>query len=777
MKILFSNINSFLDKKSQLSEVVDSCLPDIICLNETLLTDTSVVKEFKTRFRKYTKNFNILKNSNVNTNNIQNQIAFRGISILSLDDIDISYLTKTSEYEIIIAQIVHKNMNYKLILSYLSPSIKDKQKIENFYANLISEVNLTPKNTKVLIIGDLNSKDNAIFPTKSANYAGKILYNFLNNIPFGKNNASLNRFMENQVNHITRSNPDNTGGNLLDLVITDRKLKNCNIQHVDRLSDHDTLLVNLSPEKLNTEVPKIKTLCYNYEKADLIGLGEELKRVNLKLENDLSEIFSSCPTTKYKTIKRSASSKIDRTVKSLEENLNKAFMKFVPNKIREVPADQEFDTFLPATVKNLLNKKIHLYNKLREKDKNPNRDFDYINLKIDYENAKEKFKMKWLEELETPKYGKDKQYYSKISYLLGKGNTKSMIQLNDEKGNPINLEKIPDIFAKTFENKLKIDKNNPISKRFKNIAIRNSMKEFDTTTNQIYDIIKNLNNKLSSGLDKINNKLLKLCPWEMAKIISTLTNVIFKTNHWPSPFKTALAIPIHKKLSKFDPNSYRIIALLSCLSKVIERVIANQLVDYLESNKLLFFRQHGYRTNHNTNHLTADLIDELLRNKSDKKLCSVLFIDFTAAFDLMPIDRMIEKLRGYGATKNQQLLLGSYLRGRKYRFEVNGIRSRDCNLEAGVPQGSVLGPLLWLIYINDLPLIDENPNFHFLFADDVASINTAKSKWELTEKTNRTGKRLGEWATKNGCTISMKKTKIMSFGVKDLGCIHIRGGK
>jgi len=117
-----------------------------------------------------------------------------------------------------------------------------------------------------------------------------------------------------------------------------------------------------------------------------------------------------------------------------------------------------------------------------------------------------------------------------------------------------------------------------------------------------------------------------------------------------------------------------------------------QMIQFLEINNLLYNRQGGYRANNSCDDITADLIDEVLTNKKSKLKNSILFVDYTSAFDLMPINRLVEKCKGYRFTSNQASLISSYLKNRSYVFSVHGHLSRKCQLSSGVPQGSVLGP-------------------------------------------------------------------------------------
>ena len=139
----------------------------------------------------------------------------------------------------------------------------------------------------------------------------------------------------------------------------------------------------------------------------------------------------------------------------------------------------------------------------------------------------------------------------------------------------------------------------------------------------------------------------------------------------------------------------------------------------------------------------------------------------------MPIDRLVAKCKGYGLNSNQTKLIESYLKGREYIFSVNGHLSKRCKLSSGVPQGSVLGPLLWLIFINDLAESMTKIDTSFLFADDVAILNTAESDKKLKTISYNSLQRVTRWSRLNNCIISIKKTKIMWLGKKDLGKLQI----
>jgi len=314
MKLFYCNINSLIGKKHDMEDTINSCKPDIICLNETLLTDKTDWQEYKSGFRKYSNNFHILKGENVkNTYNLKNVIPFRGISIFTTDDCDASLIRQYDDNEIVVIKFTTpNNRTFVLILGYLSPSIKSNSKIDSFFEKIIEQVNATSPKDGVIIIGDFNAKDNTLFPTNSPNYAGKILSNVLNNIPIGPNHLASKRNLLNRVQHATRSNDKTGKGNLLDFIITDINEKHLDVSHLTKISDHDCLLVDLDHHpKKQKDVPLIKTKLFNYEKADIDGLRKDLLNINFRINDHLKKKLPLKPRhTTHERIKKQDKSNV-----------------------------------------------------------------------------------------------------------------------------------------------------------------------------------------------------------------------------------------------------------------------------------------------------------------------------------------------------------------------------------------------------------------------------------------------------------------------------------
>ena len=283
------------------------------------------------------------------------------------------------------------------------------------------------------------------------------------------------------------------------------------------------------------------------------------------------------------------------------------------------------------------------------------------------------------------------------------------------------------------------------------------------TCNDIMDAINTLQPKTSSGADNITNKYLKLIKNEIAYPLSVLINIIILRGEVPQQWKTAKVIPLYKKKGQMaEMTNYRPISLLSSLSKIMEKIVANQIVKHLSQNSILSKSQFGFRKNHNTTHAIWSLVLQLLNGKSNKNELSATFFDLAKAFDIINHNLLMKKLCAYKIDPALAYFLEDYLTERKQFIEINGVRSeiKMCK-NIGTIQGSVLGPLLFLIYINEIDT--ESEENCLLFADDTVVINEGKTKNDLKTNLQNSVQKITDWFASNKLVTNNNKTEIIHF--------------
>ena len=208
-------------------------------------------------------------------------------------------------------------------------------------------------------------------------------------------------------------------------------------------------------------------------------------------------------------------------------------------------------------------------------------------------------------------------------------------------------------------------------------------------------------------------------------------------------------------------SNYRPISLLPSLSKIFERVIFYQLLGYFTNNNLLCLDQFGFRPGHSTELAALRLVDHLITQMDSCKILTNIYIDLSKAFDTLNHSILLEKLQYYGATGTSLSLLGNYVSDRCQYVEYNGHRSNTLPITTGVPQGSVLGPLLFLIYINDLPMVSDVFNM-LMYADDTTLYcNIDQNVSE--EVINNELSKVSHWLAANKLSINVTKTKYMTM--------------
>ena len=283
-----------------------------------------------------------------------------------------------------------------------------------------------------------------------------------------------------------------------------------------------------------------------------------------------------------------------------------------------------------------------------------------------------------------------------------------------------------------------------------------------TSPNEVHDLISDLDDNKSSGPCSIPSKFLKLVNNDISIPFSDICNTSFKEGIFPEKNKFAKVIPTLKKGSTKDVNNYRPISLLSTFSKIMEKLMINRLNNFLELHSIIYPNQFGFRAGHSTTHSLISIVETINKTIDSKKYGCGVFIDLKKAFDTVNHDILIQKLEHYGIRNTALNWFKSYLTDRKQFVFVNGVNSETRLVTCGVPQGSVLGPLLFLLYINDLPNISKKLKF-FLFADDTNIYMESSNLKDLERSMNIELKKLYVWLCVNRLSLNITKTNFVIF--------------
>ena len=276
----------------------------------------------------------------------------------------------------------------------------------------------------------------------------------------------------------------------------------------------------------------------------------------------------------------------------------------------------------------------------------------------------------------------------------------------------------------------------------------------------VHNFLAKLDTKKATGLDEISANILKITNPYITHVITHICNLSIKTNTFPDKWKHAKVTPLFKKNSKHDVNNYRPISILPILSKIIEKHVALQLYEYLNVHKLISARQSGFRPQHSCETALHQMLDEWYNSISKNQSIGILFVDFCKAFDMVDRDILMKKLKVYKFSDNALTWFDSYLSNRKQCVKVNSTLSSKLTVKSGVPQGSILGPLLFLVYINDLPLEPKLDNTT-MFADDATSSASAQTDNEVGKELQIKANNMDKWCAKNKMVLNADKTKFM----------------
>ena len=244
------------------------------------------------------------------------------------------------------------------------------------------------------------------------------------------------------------------------------------------------------------------------------------------------------------------------------------------------------------------------------------------------------------------------------------------------------------------------------------------------SVSDVYKSLSELNTNKAAGMDGVSNRLLRSCASALAEQLCHLFNLLLAKSVFPLSWKSAIVNPIFKqKGERSVPTNYRPIALLPCLSKVLEGFVRKQLLSYCLENDLLPDEQYGFLRKRSTTWQLLAVLDQWERALEEGHCIHASFLDVAKAFDRVNHDLLLSRLSSLGVQGSELAWFGSYLQDRHISTTVDGALSSLLPITSGVPQGSVLGPLLFILYFRDLPTAVSNDCA--LFADDTLIFNTS----------------------------------------------------
>ena len=643
----------------------------------------------------------------------------------------------TEHNESVWIEIKYKQNEKIMIGAYYRPPNQTAADRDSFLVKLEQSVStVLEENPKsVVIVGDFNDRCVKWDDTHSSSELGTKLYDLV---------------ADNGLTQIVNSptHLDNTGRpqHLLDLILTDSPelIHNCQILAPIDKCHHCPTICELAIS-LPRDKPYKRTV-WDFSNFDIIGLYEALSAapwgVAYQVYNDIDDIEHYWSSLFLDTLKQ-----------------------FIPT--RTITVKPHSKPWITKSLRLLIKKKNNLWRRYKRTERPEHLDtYRRVRNQTVRETTKARnhYFNSLIPTLENPN-GDPKKWWCLTKSLLNNKTQTAIPPLFEGNSVVADSSHKAAIFNRFFAQNSKLPPH----------AAKHSLPQFEYLTDhrlnsvsvspdEVQKVLKCLNVSKATGPDNIGNFILKICADAISEPLAQLFNHSLAMNKFPSKWKFSHVVPVHKKNNRNDKGNYRPISLLCNISKVMERLVHDKLYSYLTSNSLLTPLNSGFRKHDSAVNQLIALNDSIRKSVDQKHDVRAVFLDLSKAFDRVWHRGLLFKLKQLGISGPLLSWIESYLSNRHQRVVIDGQCSEWIKTECGVPQGSILGPLLFLVFVNDI-VTGIQTNIR-LFADDTSLFHAIMDSHTTQNLLNQDLQKISDWATQWLMVFNVLKNEVMTLSLR-----------
>ena len=721
LKVFYTNADSLSNKYLELLTTIDFQSPDLLCITETLPKNSLYYTPFDLDSYGYTS---------------YHSCVGRGVSVYVKNCWSSEQIHLNVEYteSIWVRVSCSNNTCFTIGTVYRSPN--STQENNQALIQLVEEATKIQSNS-LICVGDFNMKEIDWVHNKvncSQTHPAWSLYDKLNDLFISQLVLEPTRYREGETH------------NLLDWVLTDTPDRIDKIQIGPPLgSNGDHCTISFEFVVSFEQIDQGGYLCFNKgnytELRNILSIVDwhamldqcDIENAWNTFQNTVTQAIEKC-VPRFKPRARKSPPWIDKDARTCIRERNKAWSVYRKNKSEENWSN--YKSIRNETGRKLTKSKVNYENNLASKIKeNPKLFWNYVK--------------------------------------LSSGGKKDIPAIKDDLGRSItNDQEKVEIFNNYFCDVYTIEDltNIPTPSPTNN---PNYLNECHVSQERVTKQLKKLNISKAAGPDNLHSKILVETHDLLALPLTIIYSKSLQENKLPTKWKEAHIKPLYKKGSKNSASNYRPVSLTSVCCKTLERLIREDLMTFLENNNLISNQQHGFRSGRSCCTQLLELM-EIWSELSDKgEAWDCIYLDFAKAFDRVPHRRLISKLRCLGINGNLLAWIDDFLTNRKQAVTINNVISNQRHVTSGIPQGSVLGPILFIVYINDLP--DQIKSFIKIFADDTKLFNTIANLRDISA-IQQDLDALYNWSVKWQLGFNATKCKVIHYGSNNMEANYYLNG-